>query len=600
MKPLLTTICALLLAAAPASAQTAGPPKDYSQNPGLSAPVYETQTDSLFLEMADGRKVYVEVIRPKQEGRYGVILEASPYHGTLYDRTGARILPEPRDAAGKPLGLAGYFAPRGYAVVMMDLRGTGKSQGCLDHLGPNDASDLERVVEWAASQPWSNGRVGMAGHSYVGSTPSVAAAQNPDGLVTIVPSAGLASMYDHQYHAGVPWAFQWIGPVAGYQGLALARALPPDIPASDEEEVAEVLRAAIGTENTGDNFGNDPEEAACGMQNNALLTGGSMASGQEVDYHRERDWADGVATWDGSVFMVHGANDEAARIAAMEWYYGRGSRPGDKTWIGQWNHGIGCCPTRRGMQWTYALHAWFDKQLLQRDVDTGPAVEVFLNDEQDDALAIEGQKEVLTAPSWPPATEELTFYARPAGKLGTSPSEAGDARTFTADPRGYVNGREGSRKVEFVSDRLGRDLLVVGIPQLQLALSQTSPRLHVIANLVQQFSPSQYPRRRLGNCAINPELRNGLDTLTPVVPGERMTLFPSCWTSAQKLLSGSRLVLQVMTADDDHVPTFATDPQVTVFTGGEATKLTLPVVPSPELYPDTMDIVSVPDPGASG
>ena len=77
----------------------------------------------------DGEELYIEVTRPKAAGRYPVILEASPYHGTLADRDGTRILPEPRDADGKPLGLTGYFAPRGYAVVMMDLRGTGRSAG---------------------------------------------------------------------------------------------------------------------------------------------------------------------------------------------------------------------------------------------------------------------------------------------------------------------------------------------------------------------------------------------------------------------------------------------------------------------------------------
>ena len=57
------------------------------------------------------------------------------------------------------------------------------------------------------TQPWSNGRVGMTGHSYVGSTPARrgAAPEAPEGLVTIVPSAGLASMYDHQFNKGVPW-----------------------------------------------------------------------------------------------------------------------------------------------------------------------------------------------------------------------------------------------------------------------------------------------------------------------------------------------------------------------------------------------------------
>ena len=116
--------------------------------------------------MHDGTEVHIEVTRPADangrpvDGEWPVILEASPYHGTLADREGMRILPDPRDEDGTSLGLTGYFAPKGYAVVMMDLRGTGLSDGCLDHLGANDAKDLEQVVEWAAAQPWSNGRVG--------------------------------------------------------------------------------------------------------------------------------------------------------------------------------------------------------------------------------------------------------------------------------------------------------------------------------------------------------------------------------------------------------------------------------------------------------
>jgi hypothetical protein len=85
----------------------------------------------------------IEIVRPRAEGRFPVILESSPYHGTLADRDGTRILPGPKNAEGKPIGLTGYFAPRGYAVVMMDLRGTGRSQGCLDHLGPKDGRDLK-------------------------------------------------------------------------------------------------------------------------------------------------------------------------------------------------------------------------------------------------------------------------------------------------------------------------------------------------------------------------------------------------------------------------------------------------------------------------
>ena len=49
------------------------------------------------------------------------------------------------------------------------------------------------------------------------------------------------------------------------------------------------------------------------------------------------------------VFAVHGVNDNAARVAALDWFLDR-RRSSDKLWLGQWDHGSGCCPNRRGDQ----------------------------------------------------------------------------------------------------------------------------------------------------------------------------------------------------------------------------------------------------------
>ena len=260
---------------------------DYTQVEGLTTDQYGTVKETLELPMQDGTEVHIEVTRPADAsgaavtGEWPVILEASPYHGTLADREGMRILPDPRDADGTSLGLTGYFVPKGYAVVMMDLRGTGLSDGCLDHLGPKDAQDLKDVVEWAASQPWSNGRVGMTGHSYVGSTPSLAAAMNPQGLETIVPSAGMATMYDHQFQAGVPYFLQWAGPMEAYEQIALERDLPD-----------------------GEHFGQKPEETGCGLPNSSLTAGEAQLSGQYTSWHGERDWREAATAADVPVFMV--------------------------------------------------------------------------------------------------------------------------------------------------------------------------------------------------------------------------------------------------------------------------------------------------------
>jgi predicted acyl esterase len=548
--------------------QSAGPPADYTQTRNLTQPRFETVREVVRLPAFDGEELYIEITRPATAGRYPVILESSPYHGTLADRDGTRILPEPRDGDGRSLGLTGYFAPRGYAVVMMDLRGTGRSEGCLDHLGPKDARDLEQVVEWAASQGWSNGRVGMTGHSYVGSTPSVAAAQRPQGLATIVPSAGLASMYHHQFQAGVPYFLQWAGPIEAYEQIAIERKLPG-----------------------GDDFGNNMEDTGCGLPNSAAVAGEDQLSGRYSDWHLARDWERGATAADIPAFLVHGVNDNAARVQAMDWFTRRGGRAGDKLWLGQWDHGSGCCPTRRGIQWTYALHAWFDRQLAQRRVDTGPPAELFMSDGTFEGARAGDRTEVLTSRAWPGRTQRTTFHPWADGGLRRDASTGVNPVAFTGDSRGFVAPEE-TDGATFRTEPLEQDLVLAGQPALNLSASVTSPRVHLIANLFDESPDGD--RRRISQCAINPELRNGLARRDLVVPGTRYDMRPPCFAMAHHLRAGHRLVLRVTTSDPDKVPMFAHDVQVNVFTGPGATAIDLPVVANPTLYPDTVPL-SEPD-----
>jgi uncharacterized protein len=552
------------LAVAAKRAPAAGPPADYTQTRNLTQPRFDTVHEVVRVPAFDGEELYLEVTRPKGTGRFPVILESSPYHGTLADRDGTRILPEPRDADGKPLGLTRYFAPRGYAVVMMDLRGTGRSQGCLDHLGAKDARDLEQIVEWAASQGWSNGRVGMTGHSYVGSTPSVAAAQRPTGLATIVPSAGLASMYHHQFQAGVPYFLQWAGPIEAYEQIAIERKLPG-----------------------GDDFGNSMEDTGCGLPNSAAVAGEDQLSGRYSDWHLARDWEKGATEADIPIFLVHGVNDNAARVAAMEWFTRRGGQAGDKLWLGQWDHGSGCCPTRRGIQWTYALHAWFDKQLAQRRVNTGPPVELFMSDGTFEGARTGDRTEVLTGTAWPAPAERVVFHPTADEGLGReAPSEEGSV-SFTGDSRGFIAPEE-TDGATFRTAPLASDLVMAGQPALALAASVSSPRVHLIANLFDESPDGDW--RRISQCTINPELRDGLAQRSLVVPGERYDMQPPCFAMAHHLHAGHRLVLRVTTSDPDKVPMFAQDAQVTVFTGPGATSVEVPVVPNATLYPDTVPL----------
>lgn len=83
----------------------------------------------------------------------------------------------------------------GYAVAIFNVRGTGGSGGCFTWLGADEQRDRATLVEWLAEQPWSTGDVGMMGLSYHGTTPIMAAAQQPPHLRTIVVSGIISDPY---------------------------------------------------------------------------------------------------------------------------------------------------------------------------------------------------------------------------------------------------------------------------------------------------------------------------------------------------------------------------------------------------------------------
>ena len=100
-----------------------------------------------------------------------------------------------------------YFGPsitekEGYAEVMVGIRGTGCSGGEWTFMDPRHARDGYEAVEWAAHQPWSNGRVGLLGESYGGFMQFPVAALQPPHLVAMVPGAPFADAYRDVFAPG--------------------------------------------------------------------------------------------------------------------------------------------------------------------------------------------------------------------------------------------------------------------------------------------------------------------------------------------------------------------------------------------------------------
>ena len=554
-----------MLPAASGAADTSRPPLDYTTLADqLSQPEYgETLTEHVRLPMDDGVEILVEITRPDPATHPGlrvpVILSASPYHIASDNRRGQGEMDLPEDADGTSLGLTGYFPQRGYAVAAMDLRGTGDSGGCLDHLGPRDRADLAEVITWLASQPWSNGRVGMVGLSYPGFAAANGAATGVDALKTAVIIAGGASMYDHQFQHGVPYFLQYAGPIAAYPALTSTR-YAGGLPAvtyylsGGERPLPPSQQYAY---------------AHCQGLQSAATAGSGQVTGQYEQWHAERDVRNELVATDVPLFLVHGVDDHQIRTPAAEWYLGgRFSRPDDKVWIGPWPHAAG---NIRGLQWTHALHAWFDRHLQQRAVDTGPGVEAFFD-----------TGDVATAETWTAAEGGVTLFPDASDMTLRLAAPAAHATAdFTA--QGNVEGPNAlagaphhhDGGVEFRSEPLAQDLVVLGLPSLRLDASVTGEVVHLVATLWRERDGGA--RRLLDACAIQPQLREGIETITPVVPGERMQLAPQCFAAAHHLQAGDRLVLRVGTGSDHHFTPFSADARISIHTGPEASAYTLPV-----------------------
>ena len=183
---------------------------------------------SLMVPMRDGVHLATDVVRPDAPGRFPVIINRGPYGKNSY-------LDNPNHSI--------WFFPRnGYVLLSQDVRGRFESEGEYNPLF-QEANDGYDTVEWAARQPWSNGRVATTGQSYLGATQYTLAGGHPlpPHLQTLMPVS--ASSDFHQswvYHTGGVMEWGWTVPYAILKGRnTLARAGREDLIARMDEYVIE-------------------------------------------------------------------------------------------------------------------------------------------------------------------------------------------------------------------------------------------------------------------------------------------------------------------------------------------------------------------------
>lgn len=175
------------------------------------------KTTDVEFTVRDGTVLRANVYRPLGDDPVPALLSAHPY--------GKDALPRPRRRGGyrfspqyrvlrQPSAVAfsdetGWEAPdpawwtaQGYAVVNLDVRGAGHSDGVGSLLSEQEALDIHDVIESIAARPWCDGNVGMIGVSYLAISQYRAAATRPEHLRAIVPWEGFTNAYEDLFYPG--------------------------------------------------------------------------------------------------------------------------------------------------------------------------------------------------------------------------------------------------------------------------------------------------------------------------------------------------------------------------------------------------------------
>lgn len=491
----------------------------------------------------DGVRVQIGVLRPDVPGsmKVPVITFASPY---FYEDLHTANL---RQCAPR---LTENFVSHGYAVAFVATRGSAGSGGCSDLMGPAERSDLDQAITWLGKQPWSNGRIGMTGVSYDGSTPwEVAGAGNPY-LKTIVPISGVNDPYDLMFGAGI---VEFRGPIL-LNALYYSDGFGP-LSGRDE---ADWVPGAICPE-AWEGFAASVESSLSGERDH-------------LGYWAERNSRPVVEkNYRGSIFLVQGLQDWNVDPGHQYPWIWRLERQGFevKHLLGQWHH---AWPDSTSLRWPTArydyadiLLDWFDRELKGRNVDTGARVQV-----QDS----EGRWR--NASAWPPANaRDVKLHLSADMSLSQAKTDETGTILVAPDPArtavGYLSGYSPdvcAACAEFSTEPMKRDFRFAGRPRLQLSVTPTGPGGHVSAWLYAETSDG---RERVGWGQADLRFPQGGEKGATVVPGQTLDLTVALQPLDVVVPKGRRLFLVLSQGShSDHLATPASFPVVIDIGAGQS------------------------------
>ncbi|MDG4824719.1 CocE/NonD family hydrolase [Asanoa sp. WMMD1127] len=302
-----------------ANAATAAPAQTgitHDENPRVPEGAVWTEA---YFPSADhsGVELHADVLRPANlspRAKTPVILAVGPYFSHA-GQTG----PEGWTQTGPSSRFADFTSgtdlfARGYTYVMVDLRGFGGSTGCLDWVGPGEQADVKAAIQWAASQPWSTGKVGMYGKSYDAVTGLVGNNLRLGALKAVVAQEPVWNMYNYLFSNGVPRP-NVTGTPNAYNSIATLAPLADDT----ERYQANATYEASHPECLADNLTNN---------NNPDL---------DSRYWRARNLAERARGTNTPLFVTQGFIENNTKPEDMQEYLDN-HHGVERGWLGQWEH----------------------------------------------------------------------------------------------------------------------------------------------------------------------------------------------------------------------------------------------------------------------
>lgn len=505
------------------------------------------------VKMRDGVTLAAAIYRPKEAGKFPVLLQRTPYN-------------RQNSAAS-----AHFLASNGYVVIIQDTRGRFDSGGEF-YPFRYESQDGYDTVEWAAGLDYSNGQVGMFGGSYVGATQMLATVAKPPHLAAIFPYVTASEYYEGwTYQGGV--LMQWFAS-SWTSGLAVDTA---------RRKVSQRSR---------------PKDwvAALPVENYPLID--PPPASDLAPYYR--DWVEHETsdqywrTWkisdyydEMNVKALHGAgwHDIFLKGSILNFMGMRRSsatqsaREGQRLLVGPWAHAatspegkIGDVVFGKGavIDMNRLTLDWFDYALkgAQNEFAQGKPVRIF----------VLGENVWREEDDFPPARTQYTKYflntTRGAngiggdGQLVLDPPATGSPDKFQYDPASPVPtiggrlccgdaippGPANQRPNESRSDvlvystpPLERDVEVTGFVTVELYAATTAADTDFTAMLV-DVDPSGYARL-LTDGIVRARFRNSTEKADPITPGKVYKYTIDLWATSNVFKAGHRIRLYISSSN---------------------------------------------------